>query len=63
MTRLRFLPHQPENQEVELLVLALLGLTGNAEVFRRGKVCVTVSVCVCVCVGGGLLLFQLMHLN
>lgn len=39
MTRLRFLPHRPENQEVELLVLALLGLTGNAEVFRRGKAC------------------------
>lgn len=38
MTRLRFLPRRPENQEVELLVLALLGLTGNAEVFRRGNV-------------------------
>ena len=52
MTRLRFLPRQPENQEVELLVLALLGLTGNAEVFRRGRVCVYVCVCVsaCVCV-------------
>ena len=53
VTRLRFLPRQPENQEVELLVLALLGLTGNAEVFRRGK------VCDCVCVDSGLLLFQL----
>lgn len=30
VTRLRFLPRRPENQEVELLVLALLGLTGNA---------------------------------
>lgn len=44
MTRPGFLPRQPENQEVELLVLALLGLTGNAEVFRRGEVCVTVCV-------------------
>lgn len=40
VTRLWFLPRQPENQEVELLVPALLGLTGNAEVFRRGNVCV-----------------------
>lgn len=48
MTRLRFLPRQPENQEVELLVLALLGLTGNAEVLRRAKVCVCVCACVCV---------------
>lgn len=34
VTRLRFLPCRPENQDVELLVLALLGLTGNEEVFR-----------------------------
>lgn len=45
VTRLWLLPHQPENQEVELLVPALLGQTGNAEVFRRGEMCVHVCVC------------------
>lgn len=38
VTRLRFLPHQPENQEIEQLVPTLLELTGNAKVFRRGRV-------------------------
>lgn len=45
VTRLWLFPHQPESQEVELLVPALLGQTGNAEVFSRDKA----SLCVCVC--------------
>ena len=54
VTRQPFLPRQPENQEAQPLVPALLGLTGNAEVFgRRGRglKCssgAVLSVCVCL---------------
>lgn len=37
VTRLWLLPYHPESQDVELLVPALLGQTGNAEVFRRSE--------------------------